>query len=75
MTTVARKRKAPTPVVGELLTPSEAAAKLRVQVSCWADWRFRGKGPQYLKVGGRVVRYPSDLLDAWIAQHLRGDAA
>jgi predicted DNA-binding transcriptional regulator AlpA len=33
------------------------------------NWRSEGQGPPYMKAGRRV-RYPEDLLDEWIDQHL-----
>lgn len=39
-------------------------------------WRWLGQGPQYLKIGGRVV-YRLDDIEAYEAQqiHVSGDAA
>ena len=48
------------------LTPDEAAAVLNVPVATLAQWRYRGQGPRYRKVGG-VVRYARRDLDAWLA--------
>jgi hypothetical protein len=35
-------------------------------------WRLDGVGPSFVRVGS-VYRYPADLLDEWIATHLRQD--
>lgn len=35
------------------------------------NWRNRGVGPVYLRIGGRVVYRVSDL-DAWLASHAVG---
>lgn len=48
-----------------LLPPFEAAEQLGVPVTTLADWRFRKKGPTFVKVG-RLVRYDQADLDAWI---------
>jgi hypothetical protein len=45
------------------------AQRLTVQLATLADWRFRGVGPPFVKVG-KLVRYPLDALDAWIAARL-----
>lgn len=33
-----------------------------------ANWRTKGKGPEYIKVGGRVL-YMVDKLEAYLRQH------
>lgn len=44
-----------------LLTTQEAAELLRVKESTLEQWRWQGRGPQFVKVG-RLVRYRySDL--------------
>ena len=37
----------------ELLLPEEAAKVLRVSVATLKDWRYRGVGPAWIKVGQR----------------------
>ena len=49
-----------------LLTPAEAAEVLGVPPRTLADWRHRGTGPPWLRVG-RHARYPADDFDAWVA--------
>lgn len=39
------------------LTPSEVADRLRTSPGTLANWRFRGFGPKYIKLGRRVL-YP-----------------
>lgn len=48
------------------LTPDEAAAVLNVPAATLAQWRYRGQGPRYSKIGS-VVRYSRRDLDAWLA--------
>jgi predicted DNA-binding transcriptional regulator AlpA len=53
----------------ELLADPEAAAVIGVVPTTMPQWRHRGVGPRYLKLG-RLVRYrPSDLRD-WINQQV-----
>ena len=59
--------------LGELLTPPQVAQRLGVRLVTLADWRFRGRGPRWVRVG-RLVRYPSALLEAWLAERLQGAA-
>lgn len=47
------------------LTPAEAAAVLSVPTGTLAQWRYRGEGPIYSKVGS-VIRYRRNALDAWL---------
>lgn len=49
-----------------LLTESEAAYFLRASARTLQDWRVRGCGPKFVKVGSRVVYQRKDLLE-WIA--------
>jgi excisionase family DNA binding protein len=49
----------------ELLTVDEVAAVLRVPKSTLYQWSYQGEGPPVVRVG-RHLRYPGDLLDAWI---------
>jgi len=44
-----------------LLTPKEAAERLRSSVPTLARWRVNGNGPAYVKNGGRVFYRDSDL--------------
>lgn len=55
-----------------LLRPDDAARRLGLTVRTLELWRRRGIGPRWLKLTSRVVRYPADALDEWIAaQHGR----
>lgn len=63
----------------KLLTPNQAAEVLNLPVRTLADWRHRGLGPPWLRVG-RHARYPDDGLTAWIDEGVTkaaigGDAA
>lgn len=54
-----------------LAEPREVAAYLRVPPHTLAQWRSRGKGPKYTKVG-RHVRYSWRAVDAYLAEQERG---
>ena len=73
MTNPTRSRKVPTPPVGELLTPQQAASRLGVTLGCMVDWRYKRVGPPVVKLG-KLCRYPADLLERWIADRLQGAA-
>lgn len=50
----------------DLLTTEQAAKRLGLAEQTLAQWRWLGKGPEFVKVGSRV-RYPSDSLDRWLS--------
>ena len=51
-----------------LLTPQEAAAYCRVSISLLANKRWKGGGPDYIKIGAKVTYRESDL-KRWLASH------
>ena len=51
---------------GRLLTTSEAAGVLGVSARTLEDWRLRGGGPVFCKLGMRLVRYALEDLRAFI---------
>jgi predicted site-specific integrase-resolvase len=54
------------PYPDELFTPTTVADLLGVRPETLSQWRWRGKGPTYVKVGG-LVRYRHADLTAWLA--------
>ena len=54
-----------------LLTPADLAARLQAPAKTLAEWRSRGIGPRFVKVG-RHVRYSQLDIDAWLAEQTRG---
>jgi hypothetical protein len=54
----------------ELLTLPEVALVLRVPVNTVRWWRQQGSGPEFFKVGRRLVTTAGDLRD-WIEQQKR----
>ncbi len=51
---------------GDLVTETEAAAILGARVQTLRNWRWRGEGPRFRKVGQRMVRYHRADLAAFI---------
>jgi hypothetical protein len=51
-----------------LLTPAEAAERLRLRPQTLARWRVEGFGPVFVKLGGRVA-YPARELAGWITSN------
>jgi hypothetical protein len=58
----------------QLATPQEVADYLRKPVKTLAEWRCRGLGPQYRKVG-RDVRYDWTDVRAWLDAQPAGATA
>lgn len=56
-------------VGGEVLSPPVLSAEIDVPEPTLAQWRYRGEGPRYLKLGGHV-RYRRSDVDAWLESSL-----
>lgn len=58
---------------GDFLTPDELVKRFKgvVNPKTLANWRTRGDGPPYIKVGGRVLYKRADV-SAWEARRRRG---
>jgi hypothetical protein len=69
MATQTKRSIATPPNLGELLEPKRVTERLGVLDATLTDWRYRKKGPPFVKVG-RLVRYPAPLLEQWIAERL-----
>lgn len=66
----------PLPVPGDLLDEKEAAACLAIAVTTLRNWRsLDGKGPPFVKVGARLVRYRRSDLAAFISRSSDKNAA
>ena len=53
-----------------LLDTEQVAAILRVQSNTLAQWRVKGGGPAFLKIG-RCVRYRASDVETWIDAQCR----
>jgi predicted DNA-binding transcriptional regulator AlpA len=51
-----------------LLTEHEAARRLAVSPHALRFWRAHGKGPPWLRIGERLIRYDLSELRRWISQ-------
>ncbi len=51
---------------GDLVDDKEAAAILGATVQTLRNWRWKGAGPRYRKIGQRLVRYHRADLAAFI---------
>jgi excisionase family DNA binding protein len=55
----------------KLLSESEAADHLGVSPRTLANWRSRGGGPAYVRVGGKAVRYRFADLQEFVEESIR----
>ncbi len=49
-----------------LKTPEETAALLRIKPATLHAWRMRGRGPRFIRMNARLVRYPMAEIEAWV---------
>lgn len=64
----------------ELVTPEQLAAELGITEKTLSQWRYRGTGPAYIKLGGNhrsaPVRYRRADVNRWLdAQPVIGGKA
>jgi excisionase family DNA binding protein len=55
--------------LGDLLSPSELSRYLGVPLGTLANWRYKGRGPAFLRVG-RHVRYRAEDVATWVEEQL-----
>lgn len=60
--------------IKSLMNEREAAKRLGLRVSTLRRWRWAGKGPSFLKIGG-AVRYDLAVLDAFIEASRRSSTS
>jgi excisionase family DNA binding protein len=46
------------------LTPDQVAERYQVSEATLKEWRYKGTGPEYIRLG-RHVRYPATALERW----------
>jgi hypothetical protein len=52
-----------------LLRPEDAARRLGLTVRTLEMWRRRKRGPRFVRLTARVIRYPLPDLEAFIREH------
>lgn len=40
-----------------------------------AMWRYKGEGPQWIKLNGGFIRYHREVVDAWLAEQVKTSTA
>lgn len=54
----------------ELLTARELSEQLKTPVAVLANWRYKGTGPKFVKIGNGV-RYRATDVEAWLDAQTR----
>lgn len=54
-----------TPLLDSLVAPSTLAERLGTTERSLSEWRIKGRGPKFIRVG-RGVRYRPEAVDAWL---------
>ena len=65
-----RAPEKPATIIPVVLTPKEAAQRLRLSSSWLAKARMRGDGPPYIQIG-RAIRYSEVALIQWMKSRQR----
>lgn len=62
---------APQASVPNLLNEAQAATYLGISPKTLQQWRWRGDGTPFIKLGGKMIRYRKSDLDQFIANGFR----
>lgn len=54
-----------------MMSTEEVADFLGITPGTLNGMRVKGVGPSYVKLGGKIVRYRSDVVEAWLASCTR----
>lgn len=58
-----------------LLTETDAAELLQLTPRALQAWRYQGRGPRFVKISARAVRYRREDLEQWIRHRLRSSTS
>jgi len=58
-----------------LLTEVDAAEYLSLTRRALQAWRYQGRGPKYVKISARAVRYRPEDLESWVETRLRSSTS
>ena len=58
----------------KLLTETQVAGMLNLQVATLRRWRWMGQGPRFIKIGA-AVRYDPQELKAYLANQVRNSTS
>jgi predicted DNA-binding transcriptional regulator AlpA len=63
-----------TSLLDTLITPATLAECLGMTERTLSEWRVRGRGPKFIRLG-KSVRYSPDAVDAWLLSQQRTSTA
>lgn len=66
---LARHLRENPPVPLDWMDPGEAAKYVRLKPRALEDMRAQERGPRFVKVGSRIVRYRREWLDEWLLEN------
>lgn len=52
---------------------NQLAERWTLSIKTLQDWRRKGTGPAYLKLG-KAIRYPHEIVEKFEAEHMTGGA-
>ena len=55
----------------ELSTPKILSEAIGIPLGTLAFWRHSGRGPRFLKLGGRVIRYRKQDVSEWLSESVQ----
>jgi predicted DNA-binding transcriptional regulator AlpA len=55
-----------------LLTQVEVAERLRVAPRTLEHWRYEGRGPSFVRISPKIVRYRESVIEQYIAEREQG---
>ncbi len=58
--------------IQQIYSEVEAADYLALSPHTLRNWRSEGKGPDYIQLEGRTIRYTLSALNEWLARQPRG---
>lgn len=50
-----------------VMTPEATSEYLGVSPLTLKDWRSQGRGPDFIRISGQLVRYRKSSVDRWLA--------
>ncbi len=53
----------------QLLSEKDLARTLQVSVVTIRRWRMFGSGPDFIRCGGRVIRYQIEAVNRWLLEN------
>ena len=57
------------------INEKQLAGYLGISVHALRRWRFEGRGPQFFRLEGRLVRYRQEDVESWLASQTVGGIA